>query len=97
MLFCLNCNFFILLRVIIFIPYLLILLSFDSTFCFYVFYFDFRFLLCGSSDGHAFIWRINQPSASPWLLKGHESEVTSVTWSPHQGDKVNHHLLIESV
>ena len=53
-------------------------------------YFVFRFLLCGSTNGNAYIWQVNKPKEAPWLLKGHESEVTSVTWSPHQGDKVRH-------
>lgn len=48
---------------------------------------DDRYLLCGSSDGNAYIWRTDQ-SALPWLLKGHGGEVTSVTWSPNQGDKI---------
>ncbi|XP_066931067.1 denticleless protein homolog [Clytia hemisphaerica] len=49
---------------------------------------DDRFLLCGSTNGNAYIWQVNKPKEAPWLLKGHESEVTSVTWSPHQGDKI---------
>lgn len=48
----------------------------------------FRFLLCGSSDNDAYIWRTDGCSSSPWVLKGHESEVTSVAWAPFDGEKV---------
>ena len=48
----------------------------------------FRFLLCGSSDNDAYIWRTDECSSLPWVLKGHESEVTSVAWAPFDGEKV---------
>lgn len=44
--------------------------------------------MCGSSDNDAYIWRTDGCSSLPWVLKGHESEVTSVAWAPFDGEKV---------
>ena len=52
------------------------------------YFFFFRFLLCGSNDCQAYIWKTDSPNTQPWVLKGHLGEVTSVTWSPNNGDKV---------
>ncbi|KAH3847964.1 hypothetical protein DPMN_090300 [Dreissena polymorpha] len=41
---------------------------------------DSRFLLSGSSDEHAYIWQVDNPGASPVILKGHSSEVSDVAW-----------------
>lgn len=49
----------------------------------------FRFLLCGSSDSNAYIWKTGDSHSPPWVLKGHESEVTSVAWAPNEGEKVS--------
>ncbi|XP_065661268.1 denticleless protein homolog isoform X6 [Hydra vulgaris] len=49
---------------------------------------DDGFLLCGSNDCQAYIWKTNSSDKRPWVLKGHHGEVTSVTWSPNLGDKV---------
>ncbi|XP_013408542.1 denticleless protein homolog [Lingula anatina] len=43
---------------------------------------DDRFLLSGSSDNNAYMWKIDDPLSSPVLLKGHLGEVTSVAWNP---------------
>ncbi|XP_064622324.1 denticleless protein homolog A-like [Lineus longissimus] len=47
-----------------------------------------KFLISGSSDYHAYIWDVNEPQASPVLLKGHVGEVTSVAWCPTDFGKV---------
>lgn len=49
---------------------------------------DDRFLLCGSGDNNAYIWRTDMPTAHPWVLKGHFGEVTSVAWSQSNGEKI---------
>lgn len=49
---------------------------------------DDRFLLCGSSDSNAYIWKTGNSRSPPWVLKGHESEVTSVAWAPNEGEKI---------
>ncbi|KAJ0971544.1 hypothetical protein J5N97_019503 [Dioscorea zingiberensis] len=41
---------------------------------------DGAHLLSGSSDGNAYIWRVNKPEATPVKLEGHEGEVTAVDW-----------------
>jgi denticleless len=41
---------------------------------------DSRFLVSGSSDKRVYIWEIDAPGEKPVILKGHESEVSSVSW-----------------
>jgi len=43
---------------------------------------DNRFIASGSSDNHVYIWDITAPHRSPVKLKGHENEVTAVSWCP---------------
>ncbi|KAF4082529.1 hypothetical protein AMELA_G00152550 [Ameiurus melas] len=49
---------------------------------------DDQFLASGSSDGHAYIWKISDPAQTPVMLQGHSQEVTSVTWSPSDFTKI---------
>ncbi|KAF5898635.1 denticleless protein [Clarias magur] len=49
---------------------------------------DDQFLASGSSDGHAYIWKISDPTRAPVMLQGHSQEVTSVTWSPFDFTKI---------
>ncbi|OUM68203.1 hypothetical protein PIROE2DRAFT_58269 [Piromyces sp. E2] len=43
---------------------------------------DNRFIASGSSDNHVYIWDITAPHRQPIKLKGHENEVTAVSWCP---------------
>ncbi|GFS08921.1 denticleless protein homolog [Elysia marginata] len=49
---------------------------------------DDQFLLSGSSDEKAYIWQINKPNSSPFVLESHRAEVTSVAWCPNDITKV---------
>ncbi|XP_018510106.2 denticleless protein homolog isoform X1 [Brassica rapa] len=49
---------------------------------------DGEYILSGSSDGNAYIWQVNKPQVDPTILKGHDSEVTAVDWSPSEIGKV---------
>ncbi|KAB5539964.1 hypothetical protein PHYPO_G00095410 [Pangasianodon hypophthalmus] len=49
---------------------------------------DDQFLASGSSDSHAYIWKISDPDQAPVMLQGHSQEVTSVTWSPSDFTKI---------
>ncbi|KAJ0252952.1 Transducin/WD40 repeat-like superfamily protein [Hirschfeldia incana] len=49
---------------------------------------DGEYILSGSSDGSAYIWQVNKPQLDPTILKGHDSEVTAVDWSPSEIGKV---------
>lgn len=49
---------------------------------------DDLFLLSGSSDNHAYIWKIGEPESAPVILEGHDAEVTDVAWSPRDFTKV---------
>ncbi|XP_060773875.1 denticleless protein homolog [Neoarius graeffei] len=49
---------------------------------------DDQFLASGSSDGHAYIWKISDPAQAPVMLQGHSQEVTSVTWSHSDFTKI---------
>ncbi|XP_066533529.1 denticleless protein homolog [Hoplias malabaricus] len=49
---------------------------------------DDQFLASGSSDFHAYIWKISDPAQAPVLLEGHCQEVTSVTWCPTDFTKI---------
>ena len=46
------------------------------------------YLLSGSSDNNAYIWKVSEPTAPPIVLKGHLGEVTSVAWCPSDQGKV---------
>ncbi|CAL1288111.1 unnamed protein product [Larinioides sclopetarius] len=43
---------------------------------------DDQYLLCGSSDHRAYIWKTSLPGSPILELPGHSAEVTSVAWSP---------------
>ncbi|XP_075123224.1 denticleless protein homolog [Leptodactylus fuscus] len=49
---------------------------------------DGQFLLSGSSDHSAYIWKVSNPYTPPVMLQGHNQEVTSVTWSPTDFTKI---------
>ena len=46
------------------------------------------YLLSGSSDNNAYIWKVSDPTAPPIVLKGHLGEVTSVAWCSSDQGKV---------
>uniref|UniRef100_A0A4W3IGX8 Uncharacterized protein n=1 Tax=Callorhinchus milii TaxID=7868 RepID=A0A4W3IGX8_CALMI len=50
---------------------------------------DGQFLLSGSSDNNAYIWKVSNPRQPPTVLQGHSQEVTSVTWCPSDFTKVS--------
>ncbi|KAK7271655.1 hypothetical protein RJT34_27734 [Clitoria ternatea] len=37
-------------------------------------------IVCGSSDGNAYVWQVNKPQEDPTILKSHDGEVTAVDW-----------------
>ncbi|XP_078701392.1 denticleless protein homolog isoform X2 [Branchiostoma floridae x Branchiostoma belcheri] len=39
-----------------------------------------EYLISGSSDNSAYIWKVNDPEACPWKLTGHRAAVTAVAW-----------------
>jgi len=49
---------------------------------------DDQFLVSGSSDHHAYIWKISNPTQAPMMLQGHNQEVTSVQWCPTDFTKI---------
>ncbi|XP_042633402.1 denticleless protein homolog [Cyprinus carpio] len=49
---------------------------------------DDQFLASGSSDHHAYIWKIPDPKQAPMMLQGHSQEVTSVAWCPTDFTKI---------
>ncbi|XP_063079803.1 denticleless protein homolog [Engraulis encrasicolus] len=49
---------------------------------------DDQFLVSGSSDHHAYIWKISNPTQPPMMLQGHNQEVTSVQWCPTDFTKI---------
>ena len=49
---------------------------------------DDQFLMSGSGDCDAYIWKISEPDAAPFHLTGHVGEVTSVAWCPQDQGKV---------
>ncbi|KAA0708928.1 Denticleless protein -like protein [Triplophysa tibetana] len=55
---------------------------------------DDQFLASGSSDHHAYIWKITDPKQPPVMLQGHSQEVTSVAWCPTDFTKVLSALLL---
>ncbi|KAJ8269858.1 hypothetical protein GJAV_G00107610 [Gymnothorax javanicus] len=49
---------------------------------------DDQFLVSGSSDHHAYIWKVSDPKSTPMMLQGHSQEVTSVAWCPTDFTKI---------
>ncbi|XP_004578722.2 denticleless protein homolog isoform X2 [Ochotona princeps] len=49
---------------------------------------DDQFLLSGSSDEAAYIWKVSAPWNPPTVLLGHFQEVTSVCWCPADFTKI---------
>ncbi|XP_026174449.1 denticleless protein homolog [Mastacembelus armatus] len=49
---------------------------------------DDQFLASGSSDNHAYIWKISDPQCPPMMLQGHNEEVTSIAWCPTDFTKI---------
>ncbi|NXG14204.1 DTL protein, partial [Grallaria varia] len=49
---------------------------------------DDQFLVSGSSDSNAYIWKVSEPSLPPRILLGHSQEVTSVAWCPSDYAKI---------
>ncbi|XP_029449112.1 denticleless protein homolog isoform X2 [Rhinatrema bivittatum] len=49
---------------------------------------DGQFLLSGSSDHSAYIWKVSECQLPPVLLMGHSQEVTSVAWCPSDFSKI---------
>ncbi|XP_078589625.1 denticleless protein homolog isoform X1 [Branchiostoma floridae x Branchiostoma japonicum] len=47
-----------------------------------------EYLISGSSDNSAYIWKVNDPEACPWKLTGHSGEVTAVSWCQEDFTKV---------
>lgn len=42
---------------------------------------DDKYIACGSGDNNIYMWEIDFPDESPVILKAHEDEVTSLSWS----------------
>ncbi|NXS63194.1 DTL protein, partial [Brachypteracias leptosomus] len=49
---------------------------------------DDQFLVSGSSDCNAYIWKVSEPNLPPRILLGHSQEVTSVAWCPSDFTKI---------
>nr|XP_044986697.1 denticleless protein homolog isoform X2 [Jaculus jaculus] len=49
---------------------------------------DDQFLISGSSDEAAYIWKVSMPWLPPTVLLGHSQEVTSVCWCPSDFTKI---------
>ncbi|XP_021481838.1 denticleless protein homolog [Meriones unguiculatus] len=49
---------------------------------------DDQFLMSGSSDEAAYIWKVSMPWHPPTVLLGHSQEVTSVCWCPSDFTKI---------
>ncbi|XP_061481253.1 denticleless protein homolog [Rhineura floridana] len=50
---------------------------------------DDQFLISGSSDQNAYIWKVSEPHLPPMMLLGHLQEVTSVAWCPTDFTKIS--------
>ncbi|XP_044304031.1 denticleless protein homolog [Varanus komodoensis] len=50
---------------------------------------DDQFLISGSSDQTACIWKVSEPQLPPMMLHGHLQEVTSVSWCPSDFTKIS--------
>ncbi|KAI1240589.1 Denticleless protein, partial [Lamprotornis superbus] len=49
---------------------------------------DDQFLVSGSSDCKAYIWKVSEPNLPPRILLGHSQEVTSIAWCPSDFTKI---------
>uniref|UniRef100_A0A2N9FUV7 Uncharacterized protein n=1 Tax=Fagus sylvatica TaxID=28930 RepID=A0A2N9FUV7_FAGSY len=49
---------------------------------------DAAHIISGSSDGHAYIWKVNKPQEDPLVLESHDGEVTAVDWCPFEVGKI---------
>ncbi|XP_078085953.1 denticleless protein homolog [Mustelus asterias] len=49
---------------------------------------DDQFLLSGSNDHNAYIWKTSDPHHPPAMLHGHTQEVTCVSWCPSDFSKI---------
>uniref|UniRef100_A0A8D0LA04 Denticleless E3 ubiquitin n=1 Tax=Sphenodon punctatus TaxID=8508 RepID=A0A8D0LA04_SPHPU len=49
---------------------------------------DTQFLVSGSSDQNAYVWKVSEPQLPPLMLVGHSQEVTSVSWCPSNFTKI---------
>ncbi|XP_072364750.1 denticleless protein homolog isoform X2 [Scyliorhinus torazame] len=49
---------------------------------------DDQFLLSGSTDHNAYIWKVSDPHCPPAVLHGHSQEVTCVSWCPSDFSKI---------
>ncbi|KAL5572777.1 hypothetical protein UlMin_022374 [Ulmus minor] len=49
---------------------------------------DAAHILSGSSDGNAYIWKVNKPQENPIILKNHDREVTAVDWCFHEDGRI---------
>ncbi|XP_067845047.1 denticleless protein homolog [Heptranchias perlo] len=49
---------------------------------------DDQFLLSGSTDHNAYIWKVSDPLHPQTVLQGHSQEVTSVSWCPSDFTKI---------
>ncbi|XP_048391471.1 denticleless protein homolog isoform X2 [Stegostoma tigrinum] len=49
---------------------------------------DDQFLLSGSTDHNAYIWKVSDPLHPPTVLQGHSQEVTCVAWCPSDFSKI---------
>ncbi|KAM7118365.1 denticleless protein homolog isoform 1-T1 [Ciconia maguari] len=49
---------------------------------------DDQFLVSGSSDCNAYVWKVSEPSLPPRILLGHSQEVTSIAWCPSDFTKI---------
>uniref|UniRef100_A0A8C7FM92 Denticleless E3 ubiquitin protein ligase homolog (Drosophila) n=1 Tax=Oncorhynchus kisutch TaxID=8019 RepID=A0A8C7FM92_ONCKI len=49
---------------------------------------DNQFLASGSSDHHAYIWKISDTKHPPMMLQGHSQQVTSIAWCPTDFTKI---------
>ncbi|EXC20336.1 Denticleless-like protein [Morus notabilis] len=49
---------------------------------------DAAHILSGSSDGNAYIWKVNKPHEDPIKLKNHEGEVTAIDWCLYEDGKI---------
>uniref|UniRef100_A0A8C6VPZ0 Denticleless E3 ubiquitin n=2 Tax=Elapinae TaxID=42168 RepID=A0A8C6VPZ0_NAJNA len=50
---------------------------------------DNQFLISGSSDQCAYIWKVSEPQLPPVVFHGHLQEVTSVAWCPSDFTKIS--------
>ncbi|XP_069786486.1 denticleless protein homolog [Narcine bancroftii] len=49
---------------------------------------DDQFLISGSTDHNAYIWKVSDPLHPPTMLQGHSQEVTSVSWCSSDFSKI---------